>query len=82
MNNAPFRDPLVRSDGHMLPAWQTWLNELARLVAGMTQSGTTANRPTRDLSIGRQYYDTTLGKPIYVASVNPVVWKDSQGTTV
>ena len=42
-------------------------------------SGTTANRPTSDLYIGRPYYDSTLGKPIWWAGT---VWKDSAGTTV
>jgi hypothetical protein len=42
-------------------------------------SGNTANRPTILLQIGQQYYDTTLGIPIYW---NGTVWKNASGTTV
>lgn len=42
-------------------------------------SGTTAQRPTYSLFIGRFFFDTTLGKPIWW---NGTVWKDATGTTV
>jgi hypothetical protein len=41
--------------------------------------GTTAQRPTKRLTIGFRYFDTTLGKSI---DWNGSVWKDSAGTTV
>lgn len=42
--------------------------------------GTTANRPTANLvAYITQYYDTTLGKPIWW---NGSAWKDATGTTV
>lgn len=42
-------------------------------------SGTTALRPTIDLKINQQYFDTTLGKPIWWSGT---AWKDAAGTTV
>lgn len=45
-------------------------------------AGTTAERPTRYLSPGSTYYDTTLGKPIWVNSINPIVWHDASGSVV
>jgi hypothetical protein len=42
-------------------------------------SGTTAQRPNIDLYVNQQYFDTTLGKPIWY---NGSVWKDAAGTTV
>jgi hypothetical protein len=45
-------------------------------------SGTTAQRVPVPSSIGFQYFDTTLGKPIWVKSLNPTVWVDAMGTTV
>lgn len=42
-------------------------------------SGTTAQRPNIDLFVNQQYFDTTLGKPIWW---NGSVWKDAAGTTV
>ena len=41
-------------------------------------SGNTANRPA-NVSVGLQYFDTTLGKPIYYNGTN---WVDATGTTV
>jgi hypothetical protein len=46
----------------------------------MYQSGVTANRPDKVLWIGRRYFDTTLGKPVYLKSINPSVWVDGVGT--
>jgi hypothetical protein len=43
------------------------------------KSGTTENRPTSLVSVGFQYFDTTLGKPIYY---NGTDWVDATGTTV
>jgi hypothetical protein len=42
-------------------------------------SGTTADRPITFLVVGQQYYDTTLGIPIWY---NGTVWKNASGTTV
>ena len=44
-----------------------------------TNAGTTAQRPTIGLIPGLQYYDTTLGIPIWY---NGTVWKNASGTTV
>lgn len=60
----------------------TWLNQAYVILFSIQESGTTAQRPTSKLWVGRQYYDKTLNKPIWVNSVNPVVWKDAAGTTV
>jgi hypothetical protein len=44
------------------------------------QSGTTAQRPSSSLvGQGSQYFDTTLGKPIWSAGAS---WKDATGATV
>ena len=44
-----------------------------------TNAGTTAQRPVSGLVVGLQYYDTTLGIPIWW---NGTVWKNAAGTTV
>lgn len=41
---------------------------------------TTTDRPTTNLLIGMQYYDTTLNKPIWYKGSS--VWVDATGTTV
>lgn len=42
-------------------------------------SGTTAARPTTSLQVGQQYFDTTLGIPIFWNGTN---WVNASGTTV
>ena len=43
------------------------------------QYGITAHRPGDNLQIGQQYFDTTLGYPIWY---NGADWVDSSGTVV
>lgn len=65
------------------PSWANFFSAAYRILNSLTQSGTTANRPTTILWIGRRYYDTTLSKPIWVNQVTPsIVWKDAAGVTV
>ena len=51
-------------------------------ITAARQSGTTADRPTKGLWVGRRFYDTTLGKPVFVDSIGPVVWHDASGAVV
>jgi hypothetical protein len=78
----PSNGKLTDEDGNISPAWQLWFSRVHSIAVTGQQSGTTANRPTEQVWVGRQYMDTTLGKPIYVASVKPIVWKDAAGTVV
>ena len=41
--------------------------------------GTTAQRPTVDLYVGKRYYDSTLMKPIWWNGIN---WTDATGATI
>ncbi|OZI13481.1 hypothetical protein CEW92_01210 [Bacillaceae bacterium SAS-127] len=45
----------------------------------LSQKGSTANRPSESLVVGKQYFDTTLNKPVWW---NGTVWKDANGNTV
>jgi hypothetical protein len=62
------------------PEELAWLEQLARIVNASVSSGTTANRPTSFLFEGRFYWDTDLGKPVFVKSLSPTVWVDGAGT--
>ena len=64
------------------PAWSAWFQRLWALVSTLDSSGTTANRPTKNLFVGRFYFDTTLGYAVWLKSVNPIVWVDSGGFSV
>lgn len=69
----------ILTNGRMTQSWLNWFNLAHASVISTRQSGTTANRPTDGLWIGRQYFDETLGVPIFVKSVNPTVWVSSAG---
>ena len=43
-------------------------------------SGSTSGRP-EDVVVGSSYFDETLGKPIWVKSIDPIVWVDASGST-
>lgn len=78
----PSNDPLTNQDRTVFRTWSQWLSWVHTTIQASRQSGTTSERPTTLLWIGRQFYDTTLNKPVYVASVRPVVWRDAAGTIV
>ena len=78
----PSNDPLTDREGFAFRTWDQWLSYVHMTITAMRQSGTTAQRPTNMLWIGRQFYDTTLNKPVYVAAVRPTVWRDASGAVV
>jgi hypothetical protein len=73
--------PVSDDEGPTRP-WLQWFGRVHNVAASLSQSGTTAQRPTSMLWLGRQYWDTTLNKPIWVQQVTPtVVWVLADGTT-
>ena len=60
----------------------SWFAQAFMILFAVQQSGTTANRPTSRLWIGRTYFDTTLNLPIFVKTISPIVWIDAAGNTV
>lgn len=50
------------------PPWANWYAQAYRVLFAVSQSGTTAQRPTSDLYAGQMYFDKSLGangKPIW-----------------
>lgn len=45
--------------------WANWFTKAQAILFASSQSGTTALRPTTALYVGRPYFDTTLGYPIW-----------------
>lgn len=76
----PSSPQFVDSDGIALTPWIQWIQRTHANARTLQQSGVTADRPDSLLWIGRYFFDTTLGKPIWVKSVNPTVWVDGVGT--
>ena len=78
----PAEGPIVSESGNVTPGWRPFFSSVFALLAAMTQSGTTAKRPTTLLWVGRPYLDTTIGKPIWLQSTGPAVWIDATGAAV
>lgn len=71
-NQTAIQDP----QGKIAAAWQQFHSEVFKALTALQASGTTAQRPTKGLYIGRTYFDTTLG---YRIDYNGSIWVDSQG---
>jgi hypothetical protein len=78
--------PLVDKDGNATEGLRPWFSNATQILQASTQSGPTANRPTAASTpkrwVGLNYFDTTLGKMIYLKSVSPDVWVDGSGVSV
>lgn len=68
--------------GGFTPEWAQWLTRTHANAITVQQSGPTIERPDRLLWLGRTFFDTDLGIPIWLQSINPVVWCDSTGAPV
>jgi len=73
---------LLDQAGSLTPAWSQWVTRTHNNAITAQQSGPTAERPDRLLWIGRQFFDTDLGHPIWLQSINPTVWCDATGAAV
>lgn len=73
----PLTLPIVSYSGDMPVQWMAWFSQANALMG--QQSGTTAQRPTTGLQVGLQYFDTTLGMPIWYDGGG---WVDSSGGAV
>lgn len=61
--------PIMRNLAAWPRPWATWFTQAWQILFAVSQSGTTADRPTTNLWPGRMYFDTSLGangKPIWV----------------
>ena len=58
--NLPVNSTMVGKDGAPLPMWYRFFSNASKLLVALTQSGTTAQRPTSFLWIGRPYFNRTL----------------------
>lgn len=84
-----------QSNSNASQSWQSWFAQVTRVLSGLSQAGTTADRPAdvtaangaiirAGLYVGRMYYDTTLHQPIwYDPDGTPgSLWRDATGTFV
>lgn len=68
----------VTDDSGPTRGWLKWFRVVTDAINALRQSGTTAQRPTVNLWVGRPYYDTTLETPVWWDGSN---WVNGSGTT-
>lgn len=78
----PSNDPVVGDDKKSFRTWMQWFSRVHDIVLSLQQSGPTSDRPKKVLWVGRRYFDTTLGKPVWFKSARPDVWVDAAGVPV
>lgn len=69
--------PATNADTTLGPGWAAWFSAAFMILTGLTASGTTANRPTKGLWVGRPYFDSTLGYNVYYDGTG---WVDGNGS--
>ncbi len=73
-------------DVRLHPLFNAWLSSLQGVVRPLGGYGPTTARPVNTaafpLSIGVDFFDTTLGYKVTVKSLNPTVWVNGAGTPV
>ena len=62
--------------------WAAFFHSLQQTVFNVSRSGPTASRPTSDLEgrfVGMPYFDTSIGKPVFLKIASTDVWVDAAG---
>lgn len=82
--NAPFT---VQTDDERQSLTQeaaAFLSALQSISFYSTRNGPTASRPTgsSDRWIGMPYFDTSLGKPVFLKIASTNIWVDGSGAAV
>lgn len=78
----PANSPVVDSQGNASVPWYFTFARWQSITGSLQQSGPTSTRPKLNLWVGRMFYDTTLGYPVWVHSVRPTVWHNAAGAAV
>lgn len=74
------RPPMQDTPGHFTTEWAGWLTIVQMILQAASTAGTTAQRPTKNQFQGMPYFDTTLGKPVWLKTPgNAPVWVDATG---
>ena len=78
MINAPPTTAVDKNGDSVSQSWLSFFNSVYGILSALTQSGTSDQRPTKLLWVGRTYFDTTLGKPIWYSGLG---WVLADGTS-
>lgn len=78
----PRPEGFVGKDYRLHAPWQAWFSLISFILQPMGGNGVTASRPTNNLYVGLMYFDSTLGLPVFIKSLNPTVWVNGAGSVV
>ena len=63
---APFQSNIQETGSNRVTTvWQQWFDRSQSVLEAVTSSGKTADRPTKNLYLGQQYFDTDLNVEVY-----------------
>lgn len=68
----------------MRQEWAAFFSSLQQIDFAVSRSGPSASRPTSSMAryIGMNYYDTTLGLPVFLHIASTNVWHNAAGAVV
>lgn len=75
----PSQSNVAEENGRAGSSWVEFFSEVFKSIRALQNSGTTAQRPTQGLYIGRPFFDTTLNRPIWYTGTN---WIRADGSVV
>jgi len=83
LETPPLQQAIIDQKTSMMSReWAVWFTKLWTVSTNINSSGTTADRPTTGLYIGMTYFDTTIGRPIWLQAANPPAWIRADGVFV
>jgi hypothetical protein len=87
INPIPTSPQIVDLNRALLPVYQAYFASIGNWLGPVGLSGPTSQRPVpstqKFMYIGLMYFDTSLGLPVFVKSLNPtVVWVNGAGVPV
>jgi hypothetical protein len=81
-NANPPITPIMGPNGQLPKEWMSVFQQISNAINPLYQYGTTIQRPTTGVYLGQMFFDTTLGYPVFIKSLNPIVWVNGAGATV
>ena len=76
----PQKENFMDENGNQSASWYSFMSSVYIAIFQNSQHGITAKRPTKNLSLWMKFGDDTLGVPIFLKSVKPIVWVKADGT--
>lgn len=75
--------PMFDAHGNFTPSWQGWFSQAQTILTDCSNSGPTTARPTQTQYVGKKFFDTTLGIPIWMKTPgSSPVWVNASGVPV